>query len=253
MKDTVHKELSTYLKLCTQYYDLEKHPYDAPALVFYMEQAQKIGGAILEPMCGTGRFLIPMLQSGLDIEGFDASPFMLEALHEKAPHARAWLAFAQDFQPKKLYNLIFIPYGSWGLIVDQEQAIAALKILYESLQHGGKFIIDIDTIFSIPSSQGSWHRAINKRSDGSYIALNTCAYYDQTTQVFSCKCVYESMRDEKIELIEHEDFKQYLYRFDEFDAILRSVGFSKIKKYQDHQYTIATSIQAPLLIYECTK
>ena len=249
----MHKELSTYLKLCTQYYDLEKHPYDAQALAFYIEQAQKIGGAILEPMCGTGRFLIPMLQAGLDVEGFDASPFMLEALHEKAPDARAWLAFAQDFKPQKMYDFIFIPYGSWGLITDQEQALSALKILYECLQSGGKFILDIDTVFSIPSSQGSWHRALNKRSDGSYIALNTCAYYDQTTQIFSCTCVYESMRDEKVELIEHEDFAQYLYRFDEFDTILRSVGFTEIKKYQDHQYTIASNHQAPLLVYECIK
>ena len=249
----MHKELSTYLKLCTQYYDLEKHPHGAQALAFYMDQAQKCGGAILEPMCGTGRFLIPMLEAGLDIEGFDASPFMLEALHEKVPYARAWLAFAQDFQAQKSYNLIFIPYGSWGLIIDKQQAYAALIALYESLNLGGKCIIDIDTIFSSPAFQGSWHRSINRRSDGSYIALNTCVHYDEKTQVFACKCVYESVRDEKIELIEHEDFKQYLYRFDEFDAVLQSVGFSEIKKYQDYEYTIATNPQAPLLIYECTK
>ena len=249
----MHKELSTYLKLCTQYYDLEKHPHDAQALAFYMEQAKKIGGEILEPMCGTGRFLIPMMQAGLDIEGFDASPFMLEALHEKAPDARALLAFAQDFQPQKMYDFIFIPYGSWGLIIDQEQSLRALTILYECLKPGGKFILDIDTIFSLPLSQGSWHRALNRRSDGSYIALNTCVQYDESAQIFSCACVYESMRDEKVELIEHEDFKQYLYRFDEFDVMLKHVGFSKIKKYQDHQYTIAVDIQAPLLIYECIK
>lgn len=249
----MYKELSTYLKLCTQYYDLEKHPYDAQALAFYMQQAKKAEGAILEPMCGTGRFLIPILEAGFDIEGFDASPFMLEALHEKAPHARAWLSFAQDFQAQKTYNLIFIPYGSWGLIVDKQQAYAALIALYESLQTGGKLFVDIDTIFSTPSWQGSWHRALNKRSDGSYIALNTCANYDEATQIFSCKCIYESIRDEKVELVEHENFEQYLYRFDEFDAILQSVGFSEIKKYQDYEYTIATNFQSPLLIYECTK
>lgn len=249
----MHKELSTYLKLCTQYYDLEKHPYDAQAMAFYMEQAQKIGGAILEPMCGTGRFLIPMLQAGLDIEGFDASPFMLEALHEKAPDARAWLAYAQDFKPEKIYDLIFVPYGSWGLIIDQEQSLHVLKILYECLKPGGKFILDIDTVFSIPELQGSWHRAINKRSDGSFIALNTCVHYDQVTQIFSCKCVYESMRDDKVELIEYEDFKQYVYRFDEFDLMLKKVGFSEIEKYQDHQYKIASNQKAPLLIYECIK
>lgn len=43
-------------------------------LNFYLEYAQTITTPILEPMCGSGRFLIPMLEQGFNIEGFDASP-----------------------------------------------------------------------------------------------------------------------------------------------------------------------------------
>ena len=53
------------------------------ALSFYMHHAQQSNGPILEPMCGSGRFLIPMLQAGLDAEGFDASPSMLDAFKQK--------------------------------------------------------------------------------------------------------------------------------------------------------------------------
>ena len=56
--------LKTYLKLCTEFYDLENHVHDAQAVAFYTDLALRIGGAILEPMCGSGRFLIPLRAGG---------------------------------------------------------------------------------------------------------------------------------------------------------------------------------------------
>ena len=45
---------------------------------------QESGGPVLDPMCGSGRFLIPLMEDGFDVHGFDASPTMLERLHKKA-------------------------------------------------------------------------------------------------------------------------------------------------------------------------
>jgi SAM-dependent methyltransferase len=42
-------------------------------LPFYLEEAKVAGGALLELGCGTGRLLIPLLSSGLDVSGLDAS------------------------------------------------------------------------------------------------------------------------------------------------------------------------------------
>ena len=39
---------------------------------------------VLEPMCGNGRMLIPFMQNGIDIEGFDLSVEMLKVCKEKA-------------------------------------------------------------------------------------------------------------------------------------------------------------------------
>ena len=64
-------KLSTYQKLCTEYYELDKQSAPPAALQFYMDYAMAATGPILEPMCGTGRFLIPMLEAGLPISGFD--------------------------------------------------------------------------------------------------------------------------------------------------------------------------------------
>ena len=102
----MHKHnLTTYQKLCTEFYDLEQHKDGAQAVMFYTNYAQQANGPILEPMCGTGRFLIPILQLGLKAEGFDASSYMLEAFKQKYPNAPVWQQFIEDFNMNKLYSL----------------------------------------------------------------------------------------------------------------------------------------------------
>ncbi|MFO7787927.1 MAG: class I SAM-dependent methyltransferase [Halospina sp.] len=69
--------MNSYGKLSTAFYDLDK-PYPPPdALAFYTHYARAAGSPILEPMCGSGRFLIPLMQEGFKITGVDASYDML--------------------------------------------------------------------------------------------------------------------------------------------------------------------------------
>ena len=55
--------MHTYGKLCTQFYDLDKPTAPPEALAFYLKHARQANGAVLEAMCGSGRFLIPMTQA----------------------------------------------------------------------------------------------------------------------------------------------------------------------------------------------
>ena len=48
---------NTYLKLCTQVYDLSKPTPPEEAYAFYRSYIEATRGPILEPMCGSGRFL----------------------------------------------------------------------------------------------------------------------------------------------------------------------------------------------------
>lgn len=251
----------TYQKLCTEFYDLEPHKDGALALKFYLHAAQHAHGAILEPMCGTGRFLIPLLQAGYHIKGFDASKPMLDALKKKYAQlttqpAPVWQQYVQDFTKTtstgEQYSLIFIPYGSWGLITDLAAAHTGLQNLHEHLGPEGKIFIEIETIHSVPTDLNTWHRGVHTRKDGSFIALNTKPTYNATTQRFQATCHYESIIGNKITETETEDFQMHLYRFEEFNTMLRAVGFRQITTYQDYQRTPALP-HAPLLIYECKK
>jgi len=125
------KPLPTYLKLSTEFYDLEQHPNGEQAMSFYIHHARQADGPILEPMCGSGRFLIPILQAGLDAEGFDASPICLTHFNRNMPvlvRKKPGLAtICTRLERDKRYRLIFIPYGLLGLdsqILQKQKGLA---------------------------------------------------------------------------------------------------------------------------------
>lgn len=250
--------MKIYSKLCTEFYDLEQHPNAAQAHLFYMYHARQARGPILEPMCGSGRFLIPMLQAGLDVQGFDASCYMLDALRKKysrvsAQAAPVWQQFLQDFSSDKRYQLICIPYGSLGLITNYQDLKKSLAVMYTHLAIGGKCILEIETVASVPHLCGVWQRGSHTRPDGSKIVLNFLASYESATQLFQSRSRYESIRDGAVIESEEELFQQYLFRFDELDLLLQEVGFSAIKKYTPYDPSQSVNEDTPIIIYECLK
>src|SRR5438128_1166120 len=47
-------------------------------------RARAANGPVLEPMCGSGRFLLALLAAGIDVDGIDASAAMLDACRRHA-------------------------------------------------------------------------------------------------------------------------------------------------------------------------
>ena len=76
--------INNYKNLCTEFYDLDKPTAPEDALEFYTNEILGHTQPVLEPMCGSGRFLIPLLQKGIEIEGSDASAEMLDECRKKS-------------------------------------------------------------------------------------------------------------------------------------------------------------------------
>lgn len=127
--------INTYKSLCTEFYDLDKPDAPKEALEYYLKEAENSIQPILEPMCGTGRFLIPVFEKGFDIEGTDASLEMLNKCklkcREKNLDPVLHYQKIQELKLQRNYGLIFIPSGSFGLITEKKR----------SLNHWKSFII----------------------------------------------------------------------------------------------------------------
>lgn len=253
-----HSALVPYKTLSTEFYDLEPHRDGVAAFNLYREYALQAQGMILEPMCGTGRFLIPFLQAGCIIEGFDASPHMLAALRHK--YARisdkeppVSEQFIQNFESQHRYSLIFIPYGSWGLITNQDEARMSLANMYHHLAPDGTFIVEIETTHSVVYPCDVWRHGKHTRADGVSITVDAFPTYNPSSQIYNAFCRYSAIKNGTVVQSESEDFNMYLYRFSEMDKLLSDAGFSRIIKYQDYCKTLAINEQAEILIYECQK
>src|SRR5215212_2491148 len=68
------------------FYDRVVQP-PANSAPFYVDEAVRSGGAVLELACGTGRLLVPMAQAGLQVTGVDIVRPMLDRARAKATEA----------------------------------------------------------------------------------------------------------------------------------------------------------------------
>ena len=127
--------MNSYKKLCTEFYDIDKPNAPADAFEFYLHYAQQAKGAILEPMCGSGRFLLPLLEYGFSIDGIDASDDMLKACRENGHMRRLtpnlFKQFLHQLELPQRYDLGIIPAGSFCLITNplEIQEVSAFSTL----------------------------------------------------------------------------------------------------------------------------
>ena len=249
------QQIALYQTLCALYYDLDKPTAPHEAVRMFMQYAHQADGPILEPMCGTGRFLLPLLQAGFDIEGFDASDAMLSFLYKKGGQKEnlpVQQCLFQEFVPKKEYKLIFIPDGSLNLFIDEQQAYTALQKLYDWLLPGGTLVLEIITDATIGHCTNSWTGDVRFITDQEYIMLSRLVLPVENN-IGTTICRYDLVNNMHIVQTEVENFKIRLYDQQLFTQLLYSVGFTNIKRlkvYDSHKEAKPTD---RLVIFECTK
>src|SRR5919106_1033509 len=88
-------------------------------LGFYVEEATKVQGKVLELMCGTGRVSIPLLEAGVDRTCVDASKGMLARLEERLRarklEARVVRADVRhlDLGEEEQFELVLVSFNSF--------------------------------------------------------------------------------------------------------------------------------------------
>ncbi len=114
---------------------------------YYLSRLGGPGRSVLEPACGNGRFLIPLLQAGHRADGSDSSPEMIEICRRHcaelglAPDLRV-ADLRDDVEPEK-YDAIVVPRGSLRQIDDDEGGKQALTSMFRGLVPGGRIIVDV--------------------------------------------------------------------------------------------------------------
>ena len=124
---------------------------------FYRQKIEANRGTALEIGCGTGRLLVPYLQTGLEVEGLDSSEDMLAICREKAG-AKAvspvlHQQYMQELDLPRTYNTIYIPASTFMVLSDRDEGMEALHRFHSHLEPGGQVLISLD----IPKRQFESH------------------------------------------------------------------------------------------------
>jgi SAM-dependent methyltransferase len=118
---------------------------------FYVEEAKRAGGSVLELGCGTGRILLPIARAGVTIVGLDSSHQMLErcranlGLEPVAVQQRVTLQRRDmhDFDLGATFALIVAPFRVFQHLTTIDAQLRFLASVGKHLAPRGRFIFDV--------------------------------------------------------------------------------------------------------------
>ena len=132
-------------------YDLASPYAQRTDAVFYLEEAEKSRGKVLEVACGTGRTLLPIARKGIAITGIDQSPAMLERCYallalepqEVQERVRLEQMDMRTFNLGERFALAIIPFRPLQHMVKVADQIATLRSVHRHLHPGGHLVFDV--------------------------------------------------------------------------------------------------------------
>lgn len=127
-------------------YDAFNTPHNSD-LSFYLAEARKARGPVLELACGTGRLTIPLKKAGVDITGLDMAAPMLELARAKAARAGVEVLFlrgdARRFSLPRKFRLVFMAFNSLQHLAARADLEGLFASVRRCLAPGGRFVFDV--------------------------------------------------------------------------------------------------------------
>ena len=110
----------------------------------FLDLVGQFGEPVLDLGCGTGRIVLDYLRQGIDIDGLDNSPEMLDICRSKAAELGLQPTLYQQQMeeldlPRK-YRTILAPSSALQLITDPLTACATLRRCFDHVLPGGAFV-----------------------------------------------------------------------------------------------------------------
>lgn len=238
MPSNSNTRANRYGALAAEIYDLDKPFFSLPDTRFHLDRLAGVDGRILEPACGSGRTLVPLLDAGHDAAGFDASPDMLARCRVRCAergHAPdlSQQAF-EDFRYATPFAAILVPVGTFTLIDDFQAAMSVLRRFRDHLRPGGLLVLDL------PALGGLALQADDRRSwvaeNGDLLTLHgQRVATDWPAQRMQGRIRYERWRDNVLVETHLEPMSQRLWGLEEMRLALAASGFADVAIIGDYQ------------------
>lgn len=226
---------SHYGPIYSQRYDVDDERQDI--LAYYIDRWRRAGSPtpVLEPMCGTGFFLVALLRLGADIDGMDSSEHMLRICQEKVDKeggsATLYHQRLEELKLRRQYRFMLIPDRSFAHLYDKSVAGDALRRLFEHLSPGGELVLDVSTLpregeLGDPGEASVW---LDDRAQGSAV-WNTGLWLRRDEGRVMRHCLKQELfTDGVLVATEFFNYNERFYDLEEFQELLEAAGFEDIE------------------------
>ena len=235
---------------------MDTSPYDAWAEIydsvfsyvnddipFYVDEAVRSGGPVIELGCGTGRVAIPIALSGIDVVGLDSSSLMIERARQKANRTGASnLKLVQadmiDFKLDGKFPLAIVPFHGLLSLLSLEDMERTLLNIRRHLTPEGKLIFDIfvpDLNMMVQEGDMPYHfRDVTDPNTGRRLVIWNQASYDSYSQIMSIRSTIEELDlNGRVASKMYRDFSlRYIFRW-EMHYLLQVCGYDTLELYGD--------------------
>lgn len=228
-----------------EYYDFD-HAITVD-IAFYLDFAKRCQPPVLELACGTGRILIPLALSGLEVYGTDISANMLAVCQRAAKkHAlehRVHLSKADmasfDLAYKD-FGLVLVALRSFMHLLSPTEQMACLRRVYSHLRPGGYFILNViapdpQVLDRKPGNEFVVRREFDLPNGHHVLRKERLVEHDAANQVRHFEFKFEEYdlagnltKERHIPL-----YMRYLFR-DELESLLDVVGFHGEHIFRDY-------------------
>ncbi|MBN2115056.1 MAG: class I SAM-dependent methyltransferase [Anaerolineales bacterium] len=224
---------------------------------FFLNEAAKSGGEVLELMSGTGRVSIPLLEAGVKLTCVDISAesntILREKLAQKGLQADVYQMDVCELDLPRKFDMIIIPFHSFAHITSPQDQRKALGRIHKHLSPGGTFICTLGNPAARKQAVNGQLRLIRTYSlaDGCILLLWTLEDFSaEDPQVVEAMQFYEEydaggvMRSKKLMELHFR-----LSGRDEFEELAAAAGFKVKSFYGDYAWAEFNEESSPFMIW----
>ena len=201
---------------------------------WFREVIRQRGEPVLDVGTGTGRLLLDFLAQGVDIDGIDNAPDMLERLHAKAAAAgldvdgRVHLGRMQSLRLSRRYGTVIVPSSSFQLLLEPDDAGEAMRRFFALLLPGGSLAMPFIVMDKAYDDHWTKEAALE---DGSIVRRTSTATFDPAVGIEATDDLYEVMNGSGPVRIEHfvRPRATRAYTRDQARALYETAGFTDLE------------------------
>jgi ubiquinone/menaquinone biosynthesis C-methylase UbiE len=208
---------------------------------FFLELIPTSGQPVLDVGCGTGRLLLDFMEQGMDIDGVDNSPEMLELCRAKAEklglRPNLYLQAMEALDLPRRYRTIMVPSLSLQLILVPADVSAAMSRFYAHLEPGGTLATPLRILWTgeddHPVAPEDWHLLVEKDDPEKGVKVQRWIRnrYDLDAQLEHTEDRYDLVCDGEVIASEYHSRSPATrwYTQEQAVALYRDAGFKDIR------------------------